>query len=91
VNHAHEDVIDHPEVLSPSRPKEDVRTEESVLRDCGRAAVAEEASGANIMAVTGEQGTLLSALGDVPDPSRADGRLEVHLDVPSACLHHGTG
>jgi hypothetical protein len=40
----------------------------------------------NRMAVTGEQGTLLSALGDVPNLSHADGHLEVHLNVPSTCL-----
>jgi hypothetical protein len=38
------------------------------------------------MAATGEQGTLLSALGDVPDCSHADGRLEVRLNVSSARL-----
>jgi hypothetical protein len=45
VNRTHEDAMDHSEVPSPGRPEEDVRTEESVLRDCGHGAVAEEASG----------------------------------------------
>jgi hypothetical protein len=86
VNHVHEDETDHPEVLSPNRPEVDVRTAVNVPRDYGHAAVAVPVSEANRMLVTGDQGSLLSASGDVPDPSRADGRLEVHLDDPNACL-----